>query len=118
MQEESNVHMRDSLSKHAGKKEKMVIVNHDNVTRLVDLEDAVGELLVHPIVICPGYTLCQAICWLMLLVMEQCVEFMLGIASPSGLVFQADCTICVSVAVIAQPDRHCSTIFVMGKLPL
>lgn len=70
MQEESNIHMRDSLSKHAWKKEKMVIVNHNNVPRLVGLEDAISELLVESVVVCPRCTLCSAVCWLMLFVME------------------------------------------------
>jgi len=38
--------------------------------------------------------------------------------SPSGLVLQADCTICDALTVITQPDGYCSTIFIVGKLPL
>lgn len=31
----------------------MVIVNHDNIARLVEFKNPVGELLVHTIVVCP-----------------------------------------------------------------
>jgi hypothetical protein len=53
MEEEGNVHMRYSLAEHGREEEKMVIMDHDNIAWLVELEDSVREFLVHTVVVCP-----------------------------------------------------------------
>jgi hypothetical protein len=53
MQEESNVHVGNPLSKHTGKEKEVIVVDDDNIAGLIDGKNAVCELLVHPVIICP-----------------------------------------------------------------
>ncbi len=82
--------MWDLLLQHAGEEHQVVIVHDDDIPRLVDLEDPVRELLVHPVVIRPLDALLAPVGRLVLLVVEQGVELMLGVAPPSGLILQPD----------------------------
>jgi formate dehydrogenase assembly factor FdhD len=104
MQEERDVHVRDSLSQHAGKQHEEVVMNDDDVARFVDLDDLVGEFLVHPIVIGPLNTFASAVGRLMLLVVEEGVEIVLSISSPAGLVLEKD-TLRSGLRFIGEPNR-------------
>jgi hypothetical protein len=103
MQEERDIHVRYSLSKHAGQQHQEVVVDDDNVTRLVNLDDLVGELLVHAVVVGPLDSLASAVGGLMLLVMKKCVKIVLGISSPAGLVLEED-ALGGSLGLIGEPD--------------
>lgn len=114
MQEEGDVHVGNALSQHARKQHEEVIVNDDDIARLVGLDNLVGKLLVHTVVIGPLDTLPAAIVGLMLLVMEEGEEVMLGIVAPSGLILESN-AFGGCLGLVAEPDRVCANSFVVRK---
>ncbi|KAI6755888.1 hypothetical protein HG531_004994 [Fusarium graminearum] len=88
---------------HARKQHEEVIVDDHDVAGLVNLDDFVGELLVHAVVIGPLNALTSAVGRLMLLVVKKCVKIMLGISSPAGLVLEKD-AFGGSLRLIGEPN--------------
>ena len=81
----------------------MVVVDHYNISRLVNLHDSFGKSLVQAIVVRPGLSHFLAICGLILLVVKEIVQFMLGIATPFVLVFKCR-DVAILVELIQQPN--------------
>ena len=117
MQEERDVHVRNSLSQHARKQHEEVIVDDDNVAGLVNLDDLVCKLLIHAVVVGPLDTLTSAVGRLMLLVVKKRVKIMLGISSPAGLVLEKD-TLGGGLRLIGEPDWVGSDSLVVGQAVL
>lgn len=65
-------------------------MDDDDVAGLVDLDNLVGKLLVHTVVVGPLNALSSTVGRLMLLVVEECVEILLGITTPASLVLEED----------------------------
>src|SRR6185437_6979863 len=82
MEEKPNVDIRYSLSKHTWQKHEMVIVDPDDVSRLVGVQNAIGKELVHAYIVSPPLSFSPAIIWSMLPVVEESVQLMLGISPP------------------------------------
>lgn len=68
-------------------------MNHDDISRLVDVEDFGSKSLVQPLVVLPRFALCSTICGNMLLVVEELIELVLCKAAPAALVLQEQITI-------------------------
>ncbi|GJC91258.1 hypothetical protein ColKHC_00084 [Colletotrichum higginsianum] len=98
VQEEGDVHVGDALAQHAGQQHEVVVVDDDDVAGLVELDDAVGELLVHAVVVGPLQTLLAAVGRLVLLVVEEGVEVVLGVAAPPALVLEQDALLLLLVS--------------------
>lgn len=61
VQEEADIHVRYALPQHAGQEHEVVVVDDHNVAGLVKLEDLVGKLLVHAVVVGPVDALFPAV---------------------------------------------------------
>ena len=92
----------------------MVIVDHDNISRLIDLQYPICELYVHAVVICPRLTLCPSIGGLMLSVVEKWEQLALSETSPAGLVFQNQFSF-TSLSFISKPHWYALADFIMRK---
>ncbi|GJC77235.1 hypothetical protein ColLi_00073 [Colletotrichum liriopes] len=117
VQEEGDVHVGDALAQHAGQQHEVVVVDDDDVAGLVELDDAVGELLVHAVVVGPLQALLAAVGGLVLLVVEEGVEVVLGVAAPAALVLEQDALVLLLV-VVAEPDGHRLDGLAVGQLGL
>ncbi|TKW53368.1 hypothetical protein CTA1_7662 [Colletotrichum tanaceti] len=117
VQKEGDVHVGDALAQHAGQQHEVVVVDDDDVAGLVELDDAVGELLVHAVVVGPLQTLLAAVGRLVLLVVEEGVEVVLGVAAPAALVLEQDALVLLLV-VVAEPDGHRLDGLAVGQLGL
>ncbi|GKT50494.1 uncharacterized protein ColSpa_10675 [Colletotrichum spaethianum] len=117
VQEEGDVHVGDALAQHAGQQHEVVVVDDDDVAGLVELDDAVGKLLVHAVVVGPLQALLAAVGGLVLLVVEEGVEVVLGVAAPPALVLEEDALVLLLV-VVAEPDRHRLDGLAVGQLRL
>jgi hypothetical protein len=60
----------------------------NDVARAIDLENLLCKGLIHLFVVVPRPLFCSPIIWCMLSIVEECVKFMLGVSSPSALVFE------------------------------
>jgi hypothetical protein len=117
VEKEGDVHVGDSLAQHAREEHEEIVVNHNNIAGLVVLNDLVGKLLVHPVVIRPLHSLATAIGRLMLLVVKQRVEIVLGVATPAGLVLEED-TFFTGLGLVGEPDGECADRLAVGQLVL
>lgn len=117
VQEEGDVHVGNPLSQHAGKQHEEVVVNNDNIAGLVDLDNLMGKLLVHTVVVSPLDAFSSAIGGLMLLVVEEGVEILLGIAAPPSLVLEED-AIGGNLGLVRQPDGVGADCLVVGQTVL
>lgn len=117
VEEEGDVHVWDALAEHAGQQHEVVVVDNDNVAGLVEVDDAVGKLLVHAVVVGPLQALLATVGGFMLLVVEEGVEIMFGVAAPAALVLEKDARFLLLV-VVAEPDGHRLDGLAVGELGL
>ena len=90
-------------------------MHHDDVARLVDLENPVCEKLVHAVVIGPRLPCSAPISRLVLLVVEQSVELVFRVCPPMTLVFQ-DVFIFPIINLVDEPDWHNSASMITLEL--
>ncbi|SPQ25681.1 5aea1791-de3b-44bd-b511-1c7ceda42855 [Thermothielavioides terrestris] len=117
VQVEGDVHVWGALTQHAWEQHQGVVVHHDDVAGLVDLENLVGEFLVHAVVVGPMHALPAPVARLGQLVVEEGIEVVLGVAPPSGLVLQLDAVL-ASVGIVGEPDWDGLDLLVMRELAL
>lgn len=115
VQEKADVNIGQTLTQQAWQQEKIIVVNHDDVARFVDLEDLVGEHLVHPVIVGPCLSCGPAISRLILLVVEKGVKLLLGELAPARLVLKHH-HILVFVQLVIKPHRDYSAAMVALKL--
>src|SRR5690242_7934899 len=70
VEEEANVDVRKTLAQQAGQKHQLIVVDHDNIARVIELENAIREELIHAVVVCPSFTRSASVCRLILFVVE------------------------------------------------
>jgi hypothetical protein len=92
-------------------------MHNDDVARLIDFKDLVGEVLIHAVVVGPLHSLLASVRRLMLFVVEEGVEIMLGIPPPPVLVPEMD-TFAGSFVLVKEPYRYGADRLVMGELVL
>lgn len=115
VEEEGYVYMWNALSEHAGKQKKVVVVDHDNISGLVDLQNSIRELQIHAVVVRPRFAFRPTIGRFMLFVVEEREELVFGEAFPSCLIFQEDISISI-LSIVSQPDGHSLASLIMSEL--
>ena len=115
MKEESNVDVGQTLPEKTGQQEQVIVVNHDHITRLVDVHDRIGECSVHLVVLCPGLLRSTTVSRLILLVVEQREKLVLRKATPLLLV--AEVSNALAVYLVGKPDGlNTATVVVLELL--
>lgn len=117
MKEEGDVHVGYSLAQHAWQEHEVVVVYNNNVTRLVRLDNFVGKLLVHSVVVGPLNPLFATVRRFVLLVVEQGVEVVFSISSPPHLVLKGD-TLIGELVLVRKPYWHGANRLAVPKLVL
>jgi hypothetical protein len=67
----------------------MVVMNHDNIARFIDLENTICKFLVHVVIVRPTLKFYLTIRRVVLFVVEEGIEIVFGKSSPFGLILQA-----------------------------
>jgi hypothetical protein len=80
-------------------------VNHDHISGLVHGDDLVGKLLIHAVEVGPLQPLLSPVGRLMLLIVEEGVEFGFSESPPPSLIFQAD-SVPGFVDAVSKPYRY------------
>lgn len=103
VEEEADINVGYALTKHAWQEHKMVVMDPNDIARLIDVQDAIGKGLIHEHVVGPRDLFGSSVIWAMLAIVKEGVEFMLGIFPPAALVLEQHVTV-FAIWSVAEED--------------